>query len=509
MGQITSPGDRFRFAHMHIGDDLDLLLFQDLCRFLFAVVRRRSVGKDQELFAAVREIEVDMVRVKFRTGITQRAEDTSPVGVMAVDSRLGETGGNDGFGQDPGVGFGIRVYDMRFNQVGGAFAVRRHVHGQFFTDLHQDLCKRLIVFALFRNRGIAGRAVGQDQEGIIGGCVSVYRDHVEAVIDRLADGLLQETLVNGKVRCHVAEHGAHVGMDHAGPLGHAAYCDGHAADLRGISQLFLDGIRGHDGFGCRSSGFQTAALSCCQHVDAAADPVDGQLHADDAGGSDQYGILRDPQDLCRFRSCLPAIVQAFLAGAGVGDTGIDDDRMDRIAFADNVPVPDDRRSFDDVGRKGACHCAGKSTVDQRHICSFLIFNSGCCRRGLKSLCRCYAAFCLFHILTLTFNKSGYIFFIQYEIVVIQILTMFPADLSPESVARVVFGKGDQGDLVDPLGPEGIHAVNDHIPADAAPPQRLGDTYMVEVTLPSVTAAENGAYDPAILFRHHAGGRVPF
>ena len=30
MGQIASPGDRFRFAHMHIGDDLDLLILQYL-----------------------------------------------------------------------------------------------------------------------------------------------------------------------------------------------------------------------------------------------------------------------------------------------------------------------------------------------------------------------------------------------------------------------------------------------------------------------------------------------
>ena len=48
----------------------------------------------------------------------------------------------------------------------------------------------------------------------------------------------------------VTKHGAHIRMDHARALAHAAYGYGLAADLKLNSHLFLFGIGGHNGLGC-------------------------------------------------------------------------------------------------------------------------------------------------------------------------------------------------------------------------------------------------------------------
>ena len=61
-------------------------------------------------------------------------------------------------------------------------------------------------------------------------------------------GLLQKAGGYGYIRGDKHQHGGHIGMDHAAALSDAPHMAGFPANLEFHSQLFLDGIRGHDGF---------------------------------------------------------------------------------------------------------------------------------------------------------------------------------------------------------------------------------------------------------------------
>ena len=88
---------------------------------------------------------------------------------------------------------------------------------------------------------------------------------------------------------------------------------------------------------------------------------------------------------------------AFLACAGVGDAGVDDDCVSGRSAVNHLSVPDDGSCLDDIRGKGSRALAGRFTEDQRHIRSSFIFNAGRCRRGFKTLRGCDAAFDLLHL----------------------------------------------------------------------------------------------------------------
>lgn len=98
------------------------------------------------------------------------------------------------------------------------------------------------------------------------------------------------------------------------------------------------------------------------------------------------------------------------------------------------------------------------------------------------------------LIFLVFHESDDIFFVQDKLVIVAVLPAGPADLSPEGIAHIIFGEGDQRDAVDALSSQRIHAVSDHPAPDALPAVFLGHTYMVEASLSPVAAAEDRTYD---------------
>src|SRR5699024_10295826 len=93
-------------------------------------------------------------------------------------------------------------------------------------------------------------SVGQKKDRVIGGSVPVHGDHIVCIRHILAQGALERFLCDDSVCGDEREHGAHVGVDHAGALCHAADGDGRVFYLDGDGDLLLLCICSHNGL-CR------------------------------------------------------------------------------------------------------------------------------------------------------------------------------------------------------------------------------------------------------------------
>ncbi len=154
----------------------------------------------------------------------------------------------------------VRMDDLCLDEVLGTLAVSCHLHRKEPADGKENLLKYGVVLVLPGDLGIPGKAVGKEDQGVIRRHVSVDGDHVEGVGDDIREGLLQKVFGDRKVGCEIAEHGAHVGVDHAGALCTAAEGRGLSADLELIGDLLVVGVRRHDCL-CRSgAGFERLRL---------------------------------------------------------------------------------------------------------------------------------------------------------------------------------------------------------------------------------------------------------
>ena len=399
IGQIASPGSGGCLTHVELSQNGDLFLLQKRGSFLLAVIRGCAFGEDQHVPVAVHKIQLQIIGIKIDARITQCAEDTAPVGVASVYCRLGQAGADDRFGQNSCILNRVHTLHIYFDELGRAFAVAGHLHSQISADCVQGLIKCLIGRAFRRtDHSISRLAVRQHQQGVVCGGISVHRDHIEGLVDNGAHGCLQDICVHSGIRSHIAQHGAHIGMDHTRTLGHAADCHGLPFDFKGAGTFLFVGICGHNGPGRGCAVLQILSQALGQRRDARPDAVDGKLETDDAGGADQNGICRDIQTGgCSF-SRLTAVIQSFLPGAGIGNTGVDDHGVHGLSALNQVSVPDDRRRLDDVSGKSTGRSTGRSTVDHRHIRSALIFDLRGCRCSRKAFCGCDAALnsCHFH-----------------------------------------------------------------------------------------------------------------
>ena len=113
------------------------------------------------------------------------------------------------------------------------------------------------------------------------------------------------------------------------------------------------------------------------------------------------------------------------------------------------------------------------------------------------------------LLFLVFHEFCDILLVQYKLVIIAVLPAGPANLSPESISNIIFGKRDQGDPVDPLPSQGIHTVPHHPASYALPAELLCYADMVETSLPPVASAQDRTDHFLSADRYHTCRGIPF
>ena len=115
---------------------------------------------------------------------------------MSEDSCLGQRRTDHGFCQSSGIFLADCIYYFGLEQCCGAFAISCHFLCQECGDLMQCLAEVVVILALCGNLLVASHAVGQHQQCIIGGSISIHGDHVEGIHYICADALLQHLLGN-------------------------------------------------------------------------------------------------------------------------------------------------------------------------------------------------------------------------------------------------------------------------------------------------------------------------
>ena len=225
--------------------------------------------------------------------------------------------------------------------------------------------------------------------GVVGGGVPVHGDAVKGLGDHLAEHVLQEGPVNGAVGGDAAEHGAHVGVDHAGALGDGPDGDGFAPQFHGDGNLLHLQVSGEDGVGGVQGGLGGVRQSGDQGGNPLLNGLDVQLHTDDAGGAD--GEVLGPQagggsgGLGHPLGVLPA-----LGGAGVGVAAVKNDPPGLVVG--QVLLGEDHRvGLDHIAGIRARGSAGDGGEDHGQVlfvrlgCGEVVFDAAVDARGLKSL----------------------------------------------------------------------------------------------------------------------------
>mmetsp|Transcript_14189 Transcript_14189/g.48911 ORF Transcript_14189/g.48911 Transcript_14189/m.48911 type:complete len:318 (-) Transcript_14189:552-1505(-) len=181
----------------------------------------------------VAQPDVELAGVERHPGVARRARDAAPVGVAAEDGRLDEGGADHALGHLLGVGVGPGALHVALEQHCRALAVPRDGLGQARAQRSERPFKRRRLGRRLVGDGrVARRAARQGDDGVVRARVAVHADLVEGGERGPLDHGAPHARRNRSVARHHAEHGGHVGVNHAGALGHAPDAHLDAAHVR-------------------------------------------------------------------------------------------------------------------------------------------------------------------------------------------------------------------------------------------------------------------------------------
>ena len=273
--------------------------------------------------------------VEGHAGITGGGEQAAEIGVGGGEGGFHQRRAGNGVGNLLGFFAAFGVVHADGDEFARALAVAddglRQFEGEAAEQFFQLAVARVGDVVDFALAAFAG---GDDNEAVVGAGIAVYRDAVERHIGDFLRQQLQNGLGDFGIGGDKAEHGGHVGMDHARAFGDAGGADGMVfADAAFARGGFGYGIGGHDGAG----GVEPACGG--DFGQDGDDAVGRQGFENDAGGEGQH-LADGAADLfgCRFAHGQRA-VDAVGARACVGVAGVDNEGayavgVEKVAFAD-------------------------------------------------------------------------------------------------------------------------------------------------------------------------------
>jgi hypothetical protein len=242
------------------------------------------------------EPQLDALGVEAHPRVAHRGEDPAPVGVLPEDRRLDQVAPDYALGQRRRRRFVLCPLDYHLDQPRGALAVASDLLRQRPCHALDSLREGRKARRIERERLVSSGAVGEQNRHVARRGIAVHRYTVEGALCRLAQILLQSFLLHGGVSGQKGEHGSHVRVDHAAPLGRPADGDGRAPDLHPNSHLFGAGVGGQHRLG--ETGAIPPKLHRCRTY-SRRDLVHGQVLADDARRRHSYLFSPYPQSLRR------------------------------------------------------------------------------------------------------------------------------------------------------------------------------------------------------------------
>lgn len=242
-----------------VNNDLQILLLENDTSALLIDLFRLTVDKQLEHGTPIHRLEADARTFRddcsrgYALCVPDRAEDTAPVGVAAVEGGLDERGPGDGGGDETGGLVVWGVLDAYGDELGGAFAVADDELRERLRERGEDVLHGgVVVRGGGADGGAAGGAVGENGDRVVCACVAVDGDGVEGARDGVHQEGLQGGGVDGGVGAEDAEEGGHVRVDHAGAFGHAGEAVGAAGgrgEGEGSREQLGEGVCCADGAG--------------------------------------------------------------------------------------------------------------------------------------------------------------------------------------------------------------------------------------------------------------------
>ena len=172
----------------------------------------------------------------------------------------------------------------------------------------------------------------------------------------------------------IAQHGRHVGADHARALADAGDADGLALHLHLGAKSLRHGVGSHDALGGRQPVvFLGSGKGCIQ---SGNDAISGQWLHDHAGGKGQHLGGIHTQALRQSVASAARTGQAIGAGAGIGISGIDQESSDGSARSQMALANLHRGRTKTVGGKYCPHAGTGIKQKHRQVFAANFTNSG-------------------------------------------------------------------------------------------------------------------------------------
>src|SRR5581483_8819963 len=212
-----------------------------------------------------------------------------------------------------------------------AFAVADDFFGEFEADVIERGLERSELRAARGELGVAGHAIGENEDGVVGAHVAIDRDAIKTMGDGFGERGLKRGPFDGGVGGDEAKHGGvqslrdgggtsagggHAGLDHAGAFANAANADGFSAELEFDRDFLGFGVAGHDGFDGMLRGLHRIIQQRGGGGDAAFDIGHGQRDADAAGGGHENVLGGEVKNFRGGFGHGEGVAQALGAGAG-------------------------------------------------------------------------------------------------------------------------------------------------------------------------------------------------
>ena len=174
---------------------------------------------------------------------------------------------------------------------------------------------------------------------------------------------MQHLGADAGVSCDKAQHGGHVGVNHARTFGNAAHMAGLSAERKADRRLFDRSVGRHDGAGCGRAAIWGKLTAQRRH--AACNRLNGQRLPDDAGRSHNDVLRRKSEMLRRALAHLQGLLLA-VGIAGVGVAAVADNGLRRavgnVAFRDSNGRALHLVERIDAGRRGRLFAVNQSEV---------------------------------------------------------------------------------------------------------------------------------------------------
>ncbi len=311
-------------------------------------------------------VDVHKFFFEFASGVAEGGHKAAPVGIAAEPRGFDEEARGNGAGSLAGLHVVGCAFDGDFNAFGDAFAVEDDGLGHFGAAVEKGGFEFGEVRVVGAEGVVACAAVGEAQDGVVGGHVAVHEDAVEGEFDGFLKAGGESAAEDGGVGGDEAKHRGHVGINHTGAFGADADGDGEAVDAHLDGGVLGPCVAGHNsvrevepGVGGEFGDGFADTFTYGRHWERAADATGGAdehfgVFASEGEGGEAGGFF--------------GVSNALDTGAGVGVAAVGGDGTDAPAGGFEVGDADlDWCGFDAACGECACCNGWKFADDQTKV----------------------------------------------------------------------------------------------------------------------------------------------